>query len=715
MTIEKHRKKWQRFLAVVALVLLFASACSNDDAPLAASTPDATVVPDISPDEPGPGEATAESGRPAPTGEADEAEPGASAQEEAGQQAQSRGSEQDTDEMQESDPEEAEPQDAGQANLEAVEPEAESAIEQLRRRMAAAAAFGGLVPSMAIVEELRRNAEMFSYEIGQHGGTLTVATISEPLTFNLELARDAGSSGVLGYLFEGLTQTSWLNDEIEPLLARSWESSDDGLRWVFHLRDDVQWHDGTPLTAHDVEFTFNRVIYNDDFQASSRASFEFRYLNDETGQWEQSQMTVSALDDLTVEFVLPQPFAPFLRSLGTAIYPKHILEEPIEAGTFAEFWGIDTDPTEIMGTGPFTIGEYTPGERIVFERNPDYWLVDDAGGQLPYMDQVVELIVEDLEAELALFRDGTTDFYGVLGEDFATLVPVADAENFTLHRRGPGFGTNFLAFNQNPGVNDAGEPYVNPVQLRWFQNAAFRQAVAHTMDKAAMIDRIQHGLGYPQWSSVSPAAGDFHNPEVRRYDYDLVLANEILDELRWLDTDGDGIREDDLGNPISFALVTNEGNSVRAEITGIIHEGMVAIGLDVDFQIVEFGAMVDQLTATYDWEAMVVGLTGSPDPFGGMTVWHSGEDLHLWHPNQPEPATEWEAKIDELYIAGSRELDYEQRVQHYWDAQAIVAENVPLIYTTQSERLGAVRNVFGNYTPTLYGYWDLRYLYRTDQ
>ena len=681
-------KAKRQLLAVVALVLLFASACSDDDPAPVVSTPDVTAAPETDAVEPDPGQTTADSDQPTPTEEADEAGP---------------------------EPQDTEPQDAGQADLETAEPEAESALEQLRRRMAAAAQFGGLIPSMTIVEELRRNAEGFTYEIGAHGGTLTVASISEPLTFNLALARDAGSSGVLGYLFEGLTQTSWLNDEIEPLLARSWELSDDGLRWVFHLRDNVQWHDGTPLTAHDVEFTFNRVIYNDDFQAASRASFEFRSLNAETGQWEQSQMTVTALDDHTVEIVLPQPFAPFLRSMGTAIYPKHILEGPIEAGAFTEFWGIDTDPAGIIGTGPFTIGEYTPGERVVFERNPDYWLTDEAGGRLPYLDRVVRLIVEDLEDELALFRDGTTDFHGVLGEEFALLDPVAESENFTLHRRGPGFGTNFLAFNQNPGSNDAGEPYVDPVQLHWFQNVVFRQAVAHTMDKTAMIDGVQHGLGYPQWSSVSPAAGDFHNPEVRQYPYDVDKANEMLDELGWFDTDGDGIREDNVGNPISFTMVTNEGNSVRAEITGIVHEGMTAIGLDVDFQIVEFGSMVAQLTATYDWEALVVGLTGSPDPFGGMTVWHSGEGLHLWYPNQPEPATEWEAKIDELYIAGSKELDHEQRVQHYWDAQAIVAENVPLIYTTQAERLGAVRNVFGNYTPTLYGYWDLRYLFRTDQ
>ena len=564
-----------------------------------------------------------------------------------------------------------------------------------------------------IVTELRANAEAFSYEIGAHGGALTLATISEPLTLNLALSNDASSSDVLGYLFEGLTETSWLDDEIEPLLAESWERSGDGLRWVFNLRDDVTWHDGTPFTAHDVDFTFNRIIYNDDFNASSRATFEFRYLNDEE-EWEVSQMTVAALDDRTVEFVLPQPFAPFLRSMGTSIYPKHILEGPIDAGSFEDFWGIDTDPSEIIGTGPFTIGDYTPGERVVFERNPNYWKTDDEGQRLPYLDQVVHVIVPDLEAELALFRDGTSDYHGVLGEEFALLEPLQDAENFTLNRRGPGFGTTFLSFNQHRGLYDNGEPFVDPAKLYWFRNVNFRRAVAHTLDKAAMIDGVQHGLGYPQWSSVSPAAGDFHNPGVNRYAYDLDRANEILDDLGWVDSDGDGIREDDVGNPISFTLATNDGNSVRQAVTEIIRDGMAEVGLDVDYQVVDFGDLVSQLMSSYDWEAIVIGFTGGPDPYSGISMWHSSEALHMWYPNQDSPATNWEAEVDALYIAAAGELDHDKRFGLYRDAQAIVAENLPLIYTTLSERLGAVRNVFGNTTPTLYGNWDIRYLYRTD-
>ena len=570
-------------------------------------------------------------------------------------------------------------------------------------------------PEPTVVDQLRMNAEQFEYSIGKHGGDLTFATISEPLTFNLAISTDASSSGVLGYLFDGLTETSWLTDEVEPSLAESWDHSDDGLTWTFNVRRDVRWHDGAPFTAHDVEFTFNRIIYNDDIPASSRASFQFRFLNEDTGVWEESPMTVTALDDYTVQCVLPAPFAPFLRSMGTAIYPRHVLEKHVDDGTFNEIWDINTDPAEIIGTGPFTIESYVPGERLVHKRNPDYWLKDAQGNSLPYLDNIVRIIVPDLEAELEMFLDGVADTHGILGEELAQLEPLQAEGNFTVHRRGPAFGTTFLTFNMNPGSNpDTYEPYVESHKLAWFQNKEFRQAVAHTIDKEAIINEILHGSGYPQWSSISPAAGDFHNPNARRYEYDIDKANAILDGLGWVDTNGNGIREDAAGNEIEISLVTNSGNSVRERVGDKISLGMGQIGLDVDYRTIDFGDLVSQLTQSYDWEAILIGFTGGPDPHSGISLWHSGENLHLWYPNQPEPATDWEAEIDELYIMASRELDRDKRIDLYRRAQEIDAENVPLIYTSLSERLSAIRNVFGNTTPTLYGLYDTRYIYRTD-
>ena len=561
---------------------------------------------------------------------------------------------------------------------------------------------------------LRQNAESFQYTVGKRGGSLTFATISEPLTLNLAISNDAGSSGVLGYLFEGLTETSWLNDQVEPALAESWETSDDGLTWTFRIRPDVTWHDGEPFTAQDVDFTFNRIIYNQDIPASSRPAFTFRYLNEETGTWQESPMTVTALDDYTVQCVLPVPFAPFLRSMGTSIYPKHILEASVDDGTFTSTWDIDTDPSEVVGTGPFTIGSYVPGERVVLQRNPNYWLQDALGNSLPYLEQIVRIIVPDFEADLASFLDGESDTYGVLGEDLPQLEPLQEDGNFTIYRRGPAFGTTFLGFNMNPGEIGPTAPFVAPEKLEWFRNTRFRQAVAHSIDKDAIINDVHFGEAYPQWSSVSPAAGDFHNPNVRRYEYDLDRANGILDGLGWVDTNGDGVREDADGNEIRFTLITNTGNSVRERVGEIVSRGMADIGLGVDYQLVEFGDLVFSLTVSYDWEAMIVGFTGGPDPYSGISFWHSSEGLHLWYPYQTEPATEWEAEIDDLYVKASQELDHEKRVSYYHRAQEIAAENVPVIYTTLSERLSATRNVFGNLTPTLYGLWDIRYLFRTD-
>ena len=356
-------------------------------------------------------------------------------------------------------------------------------------------------------------------------------------------------------------------------------------------------------------------------------------------------MTVTALDDHTVQFHLPAPFAPFLRSMCTAIYPKHILEPYVAAGAFGQVWDIDTDPTEVIGTGPFAISSYVPGERVVLSRNPNYWLEDDEGNSLPYLDEVVRLIVPDLGAELTKFRAGESDIHGVLGEEFETLEPIQQAEDFIIHELGPGFGTTFLTFNTNPEQNaDTGEPYVSSEQLAWFRNVQFRRAVAHVIDKDTIIDEVYHGHGFPQWSSISPATGDFHNPDVRRYEYDIAQANAILDSLGWVDTDGDGIREDNAGNPIRFTMATNDGNTVRQAVGTIIHQGLQAVGIGAGYEIIGFGEIVSQLTSSYDWEAILIGFGGGIDPYGGIVLWHSSEDLHLWYPNQPQPMADWEPK-----------------------------------------------------------------------
>lgn len=565
---------------------------------------------------------------------------------------------------------------------------------------------------LGLVDRLKRNAAEFRYEIGKPGGTLTYSTISGPKTFNLAISTETSSTEILGHVFEGLVETSWLTAEVEPSLAERWESSEDGLVWTFFLRKDVRWADGAPFSADDVVFTFSKIIYNDDIPASARPGLTIRYLDAGTRTWKKGQVKAEKIGPHTVRFTLPVPFAPFLRSMETSIYPRHILDRHVDDGTFTSTWDVGTEPAAIIGTGPFTIERYDVGERIVLKRNPRYWQRDVNGTPLPYLDRIIYLVVPNLATSLLKFQAGETDILNVTGEHFPILKPQEAAKNFTLYKRGPNFGTTFLALNMNAGKNPKNDaPFVEPVKLKWFRTLDFRKALAHSIDKDSIIDNVMNGLGYPQWAAVSPAAGDFHNPNVARYPYDIDKANALLDGLGWFDGDGDGVREDTEGNNIVFNLATNSGNTVRERVCTIMKQDLARIGIRANLRFLEFNTLVSQLTSTYDWEAIVIGFTGGVEPHHGINFWHSGERLHLWFPNQEEPATEWERRIDELFVSGSRELDHEKRVAIYHEFQKIASDNVPVVYTALAERITAIGNRFANVTPTLFDLFDVRRLY----
>ena len=174
----------------------------------------------------------------------------------------------------------------------------------------------------ALLERLKQNATEFRYEVGKPGGSLTHSAISGPKTFNLAISTETSSTEILGYLFEGLTESSWLTSRMQGNLAERWEASEDGLVWTFYLRKGVKWSDGAPFTADDVLFTFQRIIYNDDIPASARPGLTIRYLDEATQEWQRGEIAVAKIDDHAVRFTLPVPFAPFLRTIDTPHLPQ---------------------------------------------------------------------------------------------------------------------------------------------------------------------------------------------------------------------------------------------------------------------------------------------------------------------------------------------------------------------------------------------------------
>ena len=537
---------------------------------------------------------------------------------------------------------------------------------------------------------------------GQHGGTLVTALLGDPKTFNTIIAQETSSTDITdGFIFEGLVTRNGVTTEIEPELAKDWDISEDGTTYTFHLREGVKWSDGKEFTADDVIFTFD-VIKDEDVPTSTRDVMMV------DGQFPEYRK----IDKYTVEIEIPKPFAPFLNNMTTYIVPKHKLYEPWKNGNFNETWGINTEPSEIVGTGPFTLGEYKPGERVVLIRNANYWRRDTEGKPLPYITRWVRIISESQETQTLLFEKGQTDFLTVRGIDFNRFKEKADQGNYHMVDAGPTFSTNFLTFNMNPRNPKLEE---EPWKYDWFTNLHFRRAVAYAMDKETMIDQALAGYGTPQWSPVSAPNKVFLNEDVKEYPYSLEKAREELKEGGFSWNDDDQLVDKD-GRRVEFTMITNAGNTVRETILNIIASELRDLGMKINSSPVEFNALVNKLMSEWDYDTILIGLTGGVEPHSGSNVWPSHGHLHMWNPKQEEPGTEWEARIDELFEKGASSVKTEERIEYYNEFQEIIAERVPVIYTVTPNSLYAIRNDLKNTEPTAYGgiTWNIHELYFAD-
>ena len=162
--------------------------------------------------------------------------------------------------------------------------------------------------------------------------------------------------------------------------------------------------------------------------------------------------------------------------------------------------------------------------------------------------------------------------------------------------------------------------------------------------------------------------------------------------------------EDPQGHPVEFNLYTADaGTASREQMAAIIRSDLESIGMKVNLVPVEFNTLVYKLMSSFDWDMVMIGLTGGVEPHFGQNVWASTGGLHLWNPHQAKPATAWEARINEIYDQGAQELDENKRKVLYDEFQRIVADQLPLIYTVLNTDMYAVRNKFGNLKHTVNG------------
>lgn len=530
-------------------------------------------------------------------------------------------------------------------------------------------------------------------EVGKFGGEFRSSVIGEgPKTFNPWEAKDNTSAVLGGLMYDGLVATDAYTGEVVPKLAKSFEIKNNR-DYIIHLRRGLKWSDGKPLTADDVVFTWQKIIFGGYGNTSTRDNL---YADGKLP-------TASKIDDYTVKFTTPVVFAPFLRQLSTPIAPKHILEPIVNKGkaAFSSYMSVSTPPSKFVVSGPFKIKEYTPAQRVTFVRNPNYYMADKKLQILPYFDRYVVYIVGDLNNEVLKFEAGELDILSVRGNNVARFKALEKHGNYKLYNLGPETSTVFMCFNLNDRKNEKGKYFVPLVKQRWFQDLNFRTAIDYAIDRNAMVSNVLYGVGAPLFTAESLSSIYLNKKLAQGHPKDPKKARELLKKSGFI-YKGNKLY-DKYGNRVEFELLTNAGNTEREAVGVIIKQDLEEIGIKVNFKPIEFNSLVGKLLNSYDWDVAIIGLTGSPlDPHSGKTVWESTGTMHFFNMKDPTPSL-WEKQLGAIFDSAARVLNFEQRKKYYDQYQQIVYDEKPMLYLYSPVSFTAVRNKFGNVNPTPLG------------
>lgn len=529
--------------------------------------------------------------------------------------------------------------------------------------------------------------------VGKFGGELVISTIGEgPKTFNPCNTKDATSSSMAGMLYDGLVTTNPRTGEVQPLLAKNFEIKDND--YIIHLRKGIKWTDGKPITADDVIYTYNEIV----FKGLGNPSTMDAMLVD------GKLPSLVKIDDYTVKFRTPKPFAPFLRQLSYPIVPKHYFKPYSDKGesVFNAFLSPNTNPKDIVSSGAFKLKEYVAAQRVVFVRNPNYYKINLENKQLPYLDKVVYLIVGDTNNEILKFEAKELDVLSIRGSNVAQYKLNEAKSDYSVYNLGADTGTLFLVINLNNRKDKNGKYYVNPIKQKWFGNRDFRAAIDWAIDRKNMVQNIASGVAEPLFTAES-LNSIYLNKYIKGHPSDINVASKSLQKAGFILKNGK--LYDNKGNRVEFDLYTNAGNLEREALGVMVKQDLEELGMKVNFKPVEFNSLVNKLTNTYDWDMAIMGLTGSPlEPHDGKNVWTSKGSLHMFNQRPANYSIDdrlaWEKDLDDIFKEGALKLSFEERKPLYDKYQTIIYNQKPIIYLYSPIRITAIRKKFKNIFPT---------------
>ena len=535
-------------------------------------------------------------------------------------------------------------------------------------------------------------------EPGVPGGRFVIGVTNDARTLNPIMSNESSSSEVSDLLFTALTEFDNVAQKPYPVLARSWEVSPDGLTWTWHLRRGARFSDGHPITAEDVLFSF-AVAYDSTLHQSI-----FDLLAPH-GQ----KMQVSAPDSYTVVTRISRPHALMVEAVGSLrILPRHVLERVWREGRFAGSYGVGTPPESLVTSGPWKLKQYVPREKTVLTGNPYWFGLDARGRRLPYLNELVFLVVPDVNTAALKFQAGELDgIDNVKAEDYGTFERNQLRGGYTLHDLGAALTSNFFWFNLNTvkrpgGRKPVGTPCADPVKYAWFSSRDFRRAVSMAVDRDAIIRSVFFGYGVRNWSLMTPGYRLFFTPRTAAPDYDPPAAKQLLARIGFRDRDGDGVIEDAKGNPVRFTLETNAG-STRVQLANFVRDDLARIGIRCTVAAVDYNTMLSNMREDFDYEAILAGLNAAVPPDPGMcgNFYRSSGASHFWNTRQTRPETPQEARVDALFGELLRPGPLAARRQLSAQLDRIVGDECWVVWLPTMKIKLPVRDRFGNVHPTI--------------
>lgn len=483
------------------------------------------------------------------------------------------------------------------------------------------------------------------------GGTLTFGLSTDPPNLDPHVDSGAAAAAVKMVVYDSL-MTYKSDGSIAADLAEEWTMSDDGLTYTFELKNNVTFHDGTPLTADDVVFSIERIL--DDSLGG--------YLAGPVGVVER----VEAVEDHVVELHLSSPnvaLIAYLARLESAIVSKEFVES-----------GNDLNTT-MMGTGPFMFVSREPGVELKFEKNPAYH-VDG----LPYLDELVFVPYADEQTRVVALESGEVDLIDYV--PWKDMAAIEDNPNLELYE---GDASSFMTVIFNQGR----EPFDDPL---------VRRAIGYAIPREAVIRVAFFERGAELTGGLIPPNSPYYNESLEGFfRYDRERAIELLAEAGWTDSDGDGYLDKD-GQRFQAELMSTSTYGMHMQTGQVVHQALRRIGLDVDLSLEEWSVVVSRDSeADYDFRIHGLGLLVE-DPEALAAMFAPGAF-------RARVSGITNARYTELLEAGAAETDMDKRKTIYREFEELFLEESPWVHLTwrsQGEAARAYVNGFSHFPGPLW-------------